>query len=157
MLDWFELSKQDWFIDGHLPNWERSWFGVLDKSKLVMLLMSFCDGLRPCMLSIIFYEKTFSVTACSSGAVWTGRWTWALIPYPILSPSLISHTCVCGRKKKVRKLGTRASEFRNCVNREWGGPGLSFPNPFFHTSRISRKERKTSEPQSSGAVWTGSK
>ena len=28
----------------------------------------------------------------SSGAVWTGRWAWPLISYPILPPSLISHT-----------------------------------------------------------------
>ena len=31
------------------------------------------------------------ITLKSSGAVWTGRWDWVLIPYPILPPSLISH------------------------------------------------------------------
>ena len=28
----------------------------------------------------------------SSGAVWTGRWAWALVPYPFVPLSLINHT-----------------------------------------------------------------
>ena len=39
----------------------------------------------------------------SSGAVWTGRQAWDLIPYPILPPSLISHTVYVAVKNHERK------------------------------------------------------
>ena len=38
--------------------------------------------------------------------MWTGRWAWALIPYPILLPSLISHTVSVDVKHYERRRST---------------------------------------------------
>ena len=50
----------------------------------------------------------------SSGTVWTGRWDWAVIPYPILSPSLRSRTVSVDVKHHEREetavAGLRAQE-----------------------------------------------
>ena len=54
----------------------------------------------------------------SSGAVWTGRLAWALIPSPVLPPSLISLTVSVDVKHRERRR-YRRSELRSCVNRDW--------------------------------------
>ena len=56
----------------------------------------------------------------SSGAVPTGRQAWTLIPYPILPPSLISHTVSVDIKHRERSEEIQPSELRGCVNREVG-------------------------------------
>ena len=56
----------------------------------------------------------------SSGDVSTGKQAWTLIPYPILPPSLISHTVSVDIKHHERSEEIQPSELRGCVNREVG-------------------------------------
>ena len=63
------------------------------------------------------------VSTQSSGAVWTwGRWSWALIPYPILPPSLISHMVSVDVKQHEWN-----DMFRFNVNRWWAGALIPYP------------------------------
>ena len=43
-------------------------------------------------LKITHFMKSLCMRVQSSGAVWTGRWAWALVPYPFLPLSLMNHT-----------------------------------------------------------------
>ena len=56
-------------------------------------------------------KEDVTVIHQSSGAVWTGRWAWALIPYPTLI--LINHTVSVDAKQEGRKkwLSSRHSFF----------------------------------------------
>ena len=76
-----------------------------------------------------FYVHLFSLVSQSSGTVWRGRCAWVLIPYPILPPSLISHTV------SVDVIKVSVSELRSCVNREVGLAVI--PCPILPTSLIS--------------------
>ena len=78
--------------------------------------------------------KCFKVTSVSSLEVRTqelceeeGGLGLALIPYPVLPLSLLNRTVSVDVKQHERKKPC-ASELRS---EEGGGPGLSFPIPFF--------------------------
>ena len=54
-------------------------------------------------VDVKYHEKKKDNTTQNSVAVWTGRWAWALIPYPILPPSLISPTVSVDIKHHERR------------------------------------------------------
>ena len=68
----------------------------------------------------------------------TGKWAWALIPYPILPPSLTSRTVSVDVKHREKQNKTRKQknkngrkmfrELRSCVKSRGGCPGLPVPN-----------------------------
>ena len=82
----------------------------------------------------------------------TGRWVWALIPYPILSPSLTSRTVSVdvkhhGKEKKKKEEDVCRSELRNCVNKKVLG-GSRLTHFLSHSFSVRNKpyrfcERKT--------------
>ena len=69
------------------------------RTRIFFLLPSIKSPPPPPPLSLSLSHTHIHTHTHSSGAVWTGRWALALLPCPILPPSL------CGRKAPSKKKG----------------------------------------------------
>ena len=147
-LGLWQSSSQLQMISPILTRWRWAYLG----SAMLKPAKSFI--VRP--LQYYLHEKTSNKKAengrtLSSGAEWTVRWTWALIPYSILPLSLISRTVSVDVKHHGRR-SRRTTELRSCVNREVGLGSYSLSHssapPFLISPTVSvnvkHHERKRS-------------